>query len=62
MAYFFKDYVPHDDTQMDSNLPYNGILGELESANALPMRNRRGIVDECCLKSCSLATLQTYCG
>lgn len=23
--------------------------------------NKRGIVEECCLKSCSLAELQSYC-
>lgn len=59
----FDDYEFQDNDEINNELPPHYL--PKESVNALlPMQriNKKGIVDECCRKSCSYENLRMYCG
>ncbi|KAL3266363.1 hypothetical protein HHI36_010539 [Cryptolaemus montrouzieri] len=56
MPDYSEDYSPNA-----VSTPYLDRLFDNDNTFFIPMRHQRGIVDECCKKSCSREDLEAYC-
>ncbi|XP_023030027.2 insulin [Leptinotarsa decemlineata] len=49
------------ENDLDSGEPKFPFISRDLAESMVPVKSRRGIIEECCIKSCSLNELRTYC-
>ncbi|KAG5875269.1 hypothetical protein JTB14_033477 [Gonioctena quinquepunctata] len=56
----FEDKLENDIEAYDGGLKYPFIPRE-QAESLVPIKSRRGVIEECCERSCSIQELETYC-